>query len=180
MKSFLPRISIAVCLFTAIAFAQSDRGTITGTVMDPARALVPNASVLATNVETGARYPTATTATGNFTVTSLPAGEYSITVEAAGFRKQVLTKLQVQVAQVLRVDATLEVGSATESITIVSEAAASGPRSRSWSFRRASQERVRQAESTDSRGTRSACSWTARIRRTTTTRLPPRVSLPSR
>ena len=54
------------------AISQTDHGTITGTVSDPAKAVVPNAVVVAKNSETGAIYQTVTTATGNFTVPSLP------------------------------------------------------------------------------------------------------------
>ena len=58
--------------FTAIC--QTDHGTITGTVSDPAKAVVPSAVVVAKNSETGAVYQTVSTQTGNFTVPSLPAG----------------------------------------------------------------------------------------------------------
>ena len=98
--------------------AQSDRGTITGTVQDPAKAVIPNASVIATNSETGAMHRTVTTATGNFTLPSLPAGSYDVTVEAPGFRKYVGQGTRVQVAQTVRLDVGLEVGSTAESITV--------------------------------------------------------------
>ncbi len=111
-----------ICLLLAtLAFAQTDHGTITGTVIDPAKAVVPDASVVATNTDTGARYPTATTSTGNFTVPSLPAGKYSVSIEAPGFRKYVANNLEVQVAQVLRIDANLEIGAATDTITVNDE-----------------------------------------------------------
>ena len=120
------RVSIFLLLasfvLTTLAFAQSDHGTITGTVVDPAKALVPGATVVATNVETGAVYPTVATATGNFTVASLPSGNYSVSVEAPGFRKYLVKNLQVQVAQVLRIDVALEVGPSAESITVDGEA----------------------------------------------------------
>ncbi|MEO8593905.1 MAG: carboxypeptidase-like regulatory domain-containing protein, partial [Candidatus Solibacter sp.] len=100
------------------AFGQTDHGTLTGTVSDPANAVVPSAAVVAKNTETGSVHQTLTTATGNFTVPSLPAGLYELTVEAPGFRKYIGRNLRVQVAQVMRLDVTLEVGSATESITV--------------------------------------------------------------
>lgn len=62
------------CLCAGALFAQSDRGTITGTVSDPASAVVPNAAVVAKNTETGAVYQTVTTATGNFTLASSRRG----------------------------------------------------------------------------------------------------------
>lgn len=110
----------ALLLLTLAGFvaAQTNHGTITGTVQDPANAVVPNAAVVATNVETGAVYQTLATATGNFTVPSLPAGTYTVSVEAPGFRKYIGQNVRVQVAQVLRLDVTLAVGSTAESITV--------------------------------------------------------------
>jgi hypothetical protein len=118
----LLRFAAALLFLTCLTLAQSDRGTITGTVQDPAKAIVPNASVQAKNSETGAVYQTVTTSTGNFTLTSLPAGAYDVTVEASGFRKYVGTGTRVQVAQIVRLDVALEIGSTTESVTVQGEA----------------------------------------------------------
>ncbi len=114
----------AVCLFVfvPVAFAQSDRGTITGTVLDPTGAVVPNAPIEAKNVATGAIYPTASSATGNYTIAQLPAGAYEVTVTVAGFKKFIRTGLEVEVAGTLRVDATLAIGAATESVTVTEAA----------------------------------------------------------
>ncbi len=114
--------ALSLGLLTTIAFAQSDHGTITGTVLDPAKAVIPNATVVVSNAETGSVYQAAATATGNFTVSSLPAGSYSVTVESAGFRKYIGQNVRVQVAQVTRLDVFMEVGAATESITVEGEA----------------------------------------------------------
>ncbi|HXP85095.1 MAG TPA: TonB-dependent receptor [Bryobacteraceae bacterium] len=105
-----------------IAWGQSDRGTITGTVSDPAGAVVANAPVQAKNADTGETYSGATSNTGNYTVSQLPAGNYELTVTVPGFKKYTRQNLAIQVAQIARIDVTLEVGSATESVT-VSEAA---------------------------------------------------------
>ena len=79
------------CLLLAMAlFAQNDRGTLTGTVQDPANAMVPNATVIATNTESGAEFRTVTTGTGNYTIPALPAGIYKLSVEAAGFKVNTL------------------------------------------------------------------------------------------
>ena len=82
-------LSVGVCLLAICAsvFGQSDRGTITGTVLDPTGAAVPNARVTVTNVDTAASVTSVTTSAGDYTVPSLTAGAYSITVEAAGFRR---------------------------------------------------------------------------------------------
>src|SRR5271157_3852618 len=114
---------VACCLIASVAaLAQSDRGNITGTVTDPASAVVPNASLVATNLESGSQSKTVTSATGNYTLAGLPPGNYEITVEVPGFKKFTQTGLVVQVAQTARVDIVLQVGSATDSITITAEA----------------------------------------------------------
>src|SRR5687767_1218743 len=113
---------IGAFLFALTAAAQTDRGIITGTVQDPAKAVVPGAAVSAKNTETGAVYPTVTTATGNFTITALPAGIYELSVESPGFRKHIGQGTQVQVAQTVRLDIVLQIGSATESVTVTAEA----------------------------------------------------------
>src|SRR5205807_2102424 len=73
---------LVTCLLVCAVglLAQGDRGTITGTVADPAGAMVANAAIEARNVDNGATYPVASTATGNYTITSLPTGNYELTV----------------------------------------------------------------------------------------------------
>ena len=117
-------LSVTVCLLALAfaAFSQSDRGTITGTVSDPAGAVVAGAVVEARNVANGAVYPVATSNTGNYTIAQLPAGSYELDVAVPGFKKFIRTGLVVEVAGTLRIDAVLEVGAATESVTV--EAAA--------------------------------------------------------
>ena len=117
-------LTLALILFTATfsVFAQSDRGTITGTIADPAGAVVANAAIEAKNTATGAIYQAASSGTGNYTIPQLPAGAYDLTVTVPGFKKYVRSGLQVEVAGTVRIDAVLEVGNATESVTV--EAAA--------------------------------------------------------
>jgi hypothetical protein len=112
-------MKVVVCAsFALAALAQSDRGTITGTVSDPAGALVPNAAVEIKNVETGAVYQAGASATGNYTLAQLPAGQYELSVAVPGFKKYVRKNITVEVAQTYRVDVLLEVGSNTESVTV--------------------------------------------------------------
>jgi len=115
-------LAVIVCLILCApaVFAQSDRGTITGTVSDPAGVVV--ATIDAKHVETGAEYQTTSTSTGNYTLAQLPAGTYELSVSVAGFKKYVRSGLTVLVAQTLRIDVPLEVGSATESVTVQADA----------------------------------------------------------
>jgi hypothetical protein len=120
MRSTL--VSVVSILFALTAFAQSDRGTITGTIVDPAGAVIPNASIEARNVDTGSVFPVASSSTGNYTIAELPAGTYEFNVTVTGFKKYIRPGLIVQAAQTIRVDATLQVGNATESVTVNEEA----------------------------------------------------------
>src|SRR6516165_9095361 len=113
-------VGVCLSLFAAAfaAFAQSDRGTITGTVSDPAGAVVAAAPIQARHLETGAVYDAASSATGNYTLSQLPTGTYELTINVPGFKKFVRQNLMLPVAQTLRIDATLEVGSNTELVTV--------------------------------------------------------------
>ena len=117
------RVVVCSLIGMIAGLAQSDRGTITGTISDPSGAVVPNASVVALNTETGAKSPVVSSETGNYTVTSLPPGSYSVTAEAAGFQTVTRAGIQVAVASNVRVDVTLQVGSASELVTITAQAA---------------------------------------------------------
>src|SRR5512140_1182704 len=108
MRSLLRLAGVFV--FALSIFAQSDRGTITGTVSDPAGAVIAAAPIEAKSVTTGAVYQTVSSATGNYTIAQLPAGAYQLTITAPGFKKFVRAGLVVEVASTLRVDVTLEVG----------------------------------------------------------------------
>jgi Carboxypeptidase regulatory-like domain/TonB dependent receptor len=119
MRSF--SITVVALALVPAAFAQSG-GTITGTISDPAGAVVANAAIEAKNTDTGVVYPVATSATGNYTITDLPAGTYQLSVATPGFKKYLRPGLIVQAAQTIRVDAALEVGSATEAVTVNAEA----------------------------------------------------------
>jgi hypothetical protein len=110
--------ALMAALLLGVALAQTDRGSITGTVSDPAHASVPDATVVARHIETGANYDTRTTTTGNYTLPSLPAGHYEVTVEAGGFSKYIGTGTEVNVAQVTRVDIELKVGAVSDSVTV--------------------------------------------------------------
>lgn len=117
------QIALVLCLvsLSSAAFGQAGTGTISGTVSDPAGAVVANAAVEVRNTETNAPYPTVTTETGAYTVLRLPPGPYTITVSAPGFKKLVRSGLTVDASQTLPLDLSLEVGASTESVTVSAE-----------------------------------------------------------
>ena len=96
----------ALCvLLAASAFAQSDRGTITGTVTDQDGGVVPGAAVVAVNTDNGAKYETVTTTTGNYTLAEVPVGIYNLSVELTGFGRFRQEGIRIFVAQTARIDA---------------------------------------------------------------------------
>src|SRR5215472_4317199 len=80
---------------TISASAQTFRGTINGTVTDPAGAVVPNAQVKATEVATGIDHNTVATNDGQFAFQDIPVGTYKVTVSAPGFATLTVDKVQV-------------------------------------------------------------------------------------
>ena len=106
------RVSVLVGILVmacAMASAQTG-GTITGEVRDPSAALVPGASVTATNTATNVARPTETNAAGIYSFPGLTPGIYDVKVVAAGFSTAVRTAIELQVQQTARVDFTLAVG----------------------------------------------------------------------
>jgi hypothetical protein len=109
-------------VFSICAFAQSDRATITGRVVDPSEAAVSNATVTVTNQETGIRNTTRTNESGNYSVPQLVVGRYEISVEAPGFRRQVRRDVELNVAQTLALDVTLQVGQVEQVLEVTAAA----------------------------------------------------------
>ena len=65
----VPIVAVVFCLvLSGQTLAQSDRGTITGAVSDPSSAVLPGVSIVATNTQTGTKYETISTETGNYTL----------------------------------------------------------------------------------------------------------------
>ena len=111
----------AICLST---FAQSDTASIAGTVRDPSSAAVPNATVVVKNEATGLERRVTTNEVGYYIVSNLPPGLYTITVEAAGFKKVERTNNKLDPNIPSTVDVAMQVGAASETVNVVAEAPA--------------------------------------------------------
>ena len=101
-----------------IGNAQQITGSIVGTVSDPQAAVIGTATVLATNVETGFTRSAPTNGYGQYRIDYLPVGRYNIQVTAAGFEKFVQQNIVLTVDQTQTVNATLTIGSASQTITV--------------------------------------------------------------
>ncbi|HKP13144.1 MAG TPA: TonB-dependent receptor [Blastocatellia bacterium] len=120
-KTILLTLLMAWLACAGSAFAQTDRGNITGTVTDPQGAVVSGAKITATNLDTNEVRETTSTDEGNFTLTELKAGPWKVTVEAQGFKTTAIEKVQVAVQVTRTVDVKLEAGAIGESVSITSE-----------------------------------------------------------
>ncbi|HWB82512.1 MAG TPA: TonB-dependent receptor [Bryobacteraceae bacterium] len=115
---------LPVCLLGLLSFlagpagAQAVYGTIIGTVTDVSGAAVVGAKVTATNINQGVSTSVTTNDSGNYTLTQLAPGQYSIAVEGQGFSRFVQQNVTVTVGLSTRVDAALQVGKITEEITV--------------------------------------------------------------
>jgi hypothetical protein len=125
------QLAVLVFLTTLALAAQTTTGTFFGVVRDSTGGLLPGAAVTATQTETSLTRKTVTDNQGEYLITNLPVGRYSLTVEKSGFRRSIQEGITVEVNQNARVDATLSVGQLTESITVNAEATGVDTRSTS-------------------------------------------------
>lgn len=106
-------------LFSALSLiAQTDRGTITGTVTDPSGRRLVGANVLLRSAATGLERLSKTNDAGVYTITSLSTGTYQITIEATGFSRFRFDDVTLDVGQTRTMDATLSVAGNTTQIEV--------------------------------------------------------------
>jgi len=103
------------------AWAQETRGNISGTVKD-STGVIPGATVIITSADTGATQSLVTNSSGYFEAPLLQAGNYTVSVEMAGFKKATRSGINLAVSQQLSIPFTLEVGQISENITVTGEA----------------------------------------------------------
>src|SRR4051794_4819726 len=114
--------ALIFALAASLAFAQSDLGSISGFVRDPSGSTVPNAKVTVRN-ESGLERQATSNESGYYIITNIPPQTYSISVEAAGFKKFESTNNKLNPSGTLTLDATLTVGAATETVEVSATAA---------------------------------------------------------
>lgn len=97
-------------------------GSIAGTLKDPTGALIPGATVQATNMAQGTNNKVATDANGSFIFPSLPVGRYELQIEASGFKVEKRTGLVIDADVVLRIDAVLQLAEKVEEVEVTASA----------------------------------------------------------
>jgi hypothetical protein len=108
---------LVVCLCGALS-PQEFRSTLSGLVTDPTGAPVPNATVVATEANTGTKSQTVTDSTGQYTIPFLLPGTYQLTARAEGFKRYVRQSLVIAAAEHPVVDMPLELGAVSQSIDV--------------------------------------------------------------
>src|SRR5262249_6263767 len=100
------------------SWSQANSATLHGTVNDPTGALVPGVTVTLTNQNTGAAMVQTTAERGEFTFTFVPAGVYTVRIEAPGFKTHTTTGIMLTAGQQARQAFTVELGSVAETVTV--------------------------------------------------------------
>jgi hypothetical protein len=115
----LSALSVVLVLAASVpSLSGSVGGSISGLVKDSSGAVIPHAEVLAVNTATGVSHTLHTDAAGFYSFPALPIGMYEVRVRQRGFREFVQTGLVINANSALRVDATLEVGHETQTVTV--------------------------------------------------------------
>jgi len=113
----------ALWLSPAATDAQALYGSVTGTVADSSGGAVPGATVTITNKDTGLELTAVSDETGIYTVRNVPGGTYTLKATLQGFKEFVQTDIPVTTGGIVRINARLEIGALSESVTVTTEAA---------------------------------------------------------
>src|SRR5258706_1473343 len=115
-------VVFSLAIFAGVStFAQTFRGTILGSVTDSSGAAVPGATVTIKNVDTGLVRTVTTSDDGSYAAPELPIGNYSVSVEKAGFKLGVVTGIKVEVSSERRADVALQIGQTAQTVEVLGE-----------------------------------------------------------
>lgn len=119
--SILSACLLLLAAAPAAAQAQAANGNIEGIVRDSSGAVLPGATVVVTNTDTGTTRETVTNEQGIFRVLLLPLGAYTVSAELQGFKKYEQRGLTLSAGQTINVDVSLTVGGVTETVSVSAE-----------------------------------------------------------
>jgi hypothetical protein len=119
-ERLLALATLVVCsaLPFASAHAQTITASVNGVVTDPTGAVIPNATVIATNVDTGVKTTTKSDGAGDYNLRFLQIGRYTITMQSPGFKTYISSPFTLEVNQIAKVDAKLTTGEASQTVTV--------------------------------------------------------------
>lgn len=113
--------ALVVLLFSSVSFCQSTTGTLLGTVKDPS-GFVSGATVVATNQDTGVSMTVVTNEEGEYSVTNLKAGTYTLKISAPGYKSVEIKNAHLVLNQFLRNNVALKPGGVTETVEVSADA----------------------------------------------------------
>src|ERR1700744_5514177 len=111
-------VVLLACISWTITNAQTITGSLNGTVTDPSGAVVPNAKVTATNVDTGATTPTTSNSGGVYAIRFLQIGNYKVTIEAPGFAPSNFGPFVLETGQNARIDGKLTLACQQQNVAV--------------------------------------------------------------
>src|SRR6478672_8258050 len=118
MKVHSVRCALLALLIAACAFAQFTTASLSGSLLDPSGASLPDAQVTVRNVDTGFNLTIKSDAAGAFLFSRLPVGTYQLTVEKPGFTTYVQSGIQLSVNQNATLSVTMQVGQVSDKVNV--------------------------------------------------------------
>lgn len=118
MMRRISQIMLILVLIAVPLYAQQDQGAITGQVIDATGAIIPNAIVVATGIDTGTTISVQSNSLGIYVINGLKVGNYRVTAEISGFKRAVIELLSVSAQSRVRVDFQLNAGDVNDAVTI--------------------------------------------------------------
>jgi hypothetical protein len=123
--SFLTVVSLFAIVINALTaaplYGQTRGAIISGQVKDPSGALVPNATIIIRNTDTGVAQTTASNGEGIFSVPALIPGNYTVTVESTGMKRLEHGGIVLQVGDHIGLDLVMQIGSQTQVVTVTGQ-----------------------------------------------------------
>ena len=118
---FIANVFVGLIASFPLLNAQSDHGSLTGTVTDASKLVMSGVSVTVTNSATGIKATASTNEGGSYTILYLAAGTYKLTAKRAGFKQYSREGVNVEVGQATRLDFSLEVGEITATVEVTGQ-----------------------------------------------------------
>ena len=115
----IPLTTAILALLSALLVAgQMNTGEVAGSVQDALGGALPGATVVAELAQTGQRFTTTANSSGQYLLTQLPIGRYTLKVSAPSFKQSVLPNVEVHVGDTIRHDVTVQIGDANETVMV--------------------------------------------------------------
>ena len=114
---------LGISLFAGSLFAQTTNATMLGTVVDPQAGTIAGATITVKDKGTGISRVVTTDPSGNFRVFPLNPGRYEVSASMAGFKTKLVSEVILEIASMVKVDLTLEVGQVTDTVEVTASAA---------------------------------------------------------